>query len=488
MSNQANVQSAITAEFANLFTALSARVEVFQSTQSDYLEELRPQIKLVLQELDEQETSVAVAIYGICLTDDAIKNYEIFQFADDIKYLQSLITDDEIEEETVTEETIVEESKLDPPKDERSVFQPPDHLNPLKKKELTDEERFQRAVSLKPIPSAVKEEPSTWTSRAQEAIATETKFMKVLTAYYQSNVLIEKVLIDFNHDLILHQTNERPELVITSLLIREHLLRLFEDISKIFLRVPIIVDLRYIAAQIHVAFNRIIKPDQKSQSQAEIFESIAEWYPLAFGDDLYWDLSEQVIYSKFYLQIKEILQPQIDQAKEERDKTREVLKNVMEGSKARPQQGSMEQLRAGIDSLIFESFHFNRPFDVDRRTKMQKSTESVLKRMALLEYGSQDIPNMDRYSQYFDEELFFPIFNEYKQLYLPFVDVRYYNSFINEPEAHIEEHKDYILSQFWFAMRKHGAKDNPGPGQLGFAFAMVLYDLMNDKKVQDSNF
>lgn len=462
-----SIQKQITKEFANLFTALSSRVQVFQTTQKDFLDTLTPTIAEVLPILNAEELETAAAIYGISLTDEAIKGYEISHFAEDIKYLRSLIPDEEVKE------------KIDEVKETSSkplIEQLEDPSSP----ESTETPEEPDTTS--PEPS---QQPRTLAERAKQAIESETVFMKVLTAYYQANSSIEKSLVNFNNDLILHHINERPEIVITSLLIRGHFLRLYTNIVKIYEAIPIEVDLRFVSAQIQIAVERLLDPKAVSESQAAVFLKIKERYPLAYGEDLYWDLSEQVLYSKYYPKIKEMLQPQIDEAKREKELARESLLNSMERSKVQPQQGSIESIRSKVDSLIFEVFQFHRAFDDNSRVKMQKAVESVLKRMALLEYGSQDIPDLSKFTQYFTNEFFKPIFDEYPQMYLPFTDIRLYRDFVDDPKTHIEKHQDYIVNQFWFKMRRHTRTSNPGSSQLAHAFAMVMYDILNDDRVQN---
>ncbi|MCY3410209.1 MAG: hypothetical protein INQ03_01105 [Candidatus Heimdallarchaeota archaeon] len=441
-------QQAINKEFANIFTTLSARVEVFQTTQKGFLENYFNDLKQELPELNDKEIDTASAVYGICITDDALKNYTIKQYAEDINYLQSLIPE-------VIEDDKVEEGE----KDEDSL---PTHNLPK------------------------KDEPKTLADRVKSAIESETALMKVLTAYYQANSIIERAINNFNNDLIIHHVNERPEIVITSLLIRNHLLPLYENIVFIYKSAGIDVDLRFVTAQVKISIEKLLHPKKETPSMSIVFHEIEGIYPLGFGSDLYWDLSEQIIYVDYYPKLKAMLQPQIDEAMDVKIKSRETMMNKMEQVKSQERNAhSIENIRAKVDSIIFESFHFNRPFNDDARIKMQRAVEQVLKRMALEEYGIQDIPNIEKFLDYFNREFFHPIFSEYVQLYLPFIDIREYRAFVQDPLGTVEKQKAYITNQFWFQMRKYGGANKPNPSQLAHAFSMVMYDLMNNKKVLD---
>ncbi len=427
-----NLQQEITNEFANAFTSLSARVEVFQTTQDEFVQSLIPKIKEVLPDLSTSDLKVASAIYGICLTDEAIKNYEAKQFAEDVKYLLEIMT----------------------------------------------EEKDRREVAGKPDNSGFK----TLQERTKEAMTRESVFMATLAAYYKSNSIIETELNELNNDIVLLNINARAEIAITSILIRSHLLPLFDHIFHLYNTIDAAIDLRFITAQIIYGIRNLLGENHGKVSMFQIFQEIKENYPIGYGDDLYWDLAMSQIYVKYYESLKSLLKPKIEEGIKSKEEALESIRAQM-NAKA-PEQGTDESLRSKVDSMIFETIQFGRTFDGQRKAKLAQLIESLLKRMALKEYGVQDIANRERYTEYFMEE-FFPVLLEYPQFLLPFIDIRYYRDFSDNPLGHFEKQKSYMMNQFWFRMRKNGykTKTTSMPYDIANAFAEVLYELLNDPKV-----
>ena len=439
-----NLQQEITDEFANAFTSLSARVEVFQTTQESFVQSLIPQIQEVLPDLTEENLRVASAIYGICLTDEAIKNYEPSQFAQDVKYLIEIMPDEESTPEIIKEAEATREVNA------------------------TNEMKSSNAKTLQ--------------ERTKEAMLQETVFMATLASYYKSNSIIESALNELNNDIVLLNINNRAEIAITSILIRTHLLPLYNHIYSLYKATGTEIDLRFITSQIIFGIKNLIRENSENESQYSLFSKIKENYPLGHGDDLYWDLAISQIYSVFYDKLKHLLQPKIDEGIKNKEEAIETMRAQM-NAKA-PEQGTDESLRSKVDSMIFETIQFGRTFDGQRKAKLAQLIESLLKRMALKEYGVQDIANRERYTEYFMEE-FFPVMLEYPQFLLPFIDIRYYRNFSDNPLEHFEKQKIYMMNQFWFRMRKNGykTKSSSMPYDIANAFAELLYDILNDPKV-----
>lgn len=424
-----DIQKELTEEFAKVFTSLTSRVEVFEITQDSFIESLVPQIQEVMSHLSREELRNGAAIFGICMTDGVLANYSAKQFAQDVNYLMALL-----------------------PKDTTSLVKP----------------TLGNDVSL--------------TERAAHAKAHKSAFMKLLTVYYQSMEIIETTINQFNKDLILHQINYREELVILSILIRQFLLPLYEHLYQLYKTVDVDVDLRFITAQAIYSILNLLEPKRETKSQAEIFENLVQTYPLGSGDDLYWDLAYTQLYSVYYPRLKDLLKDQIEAGRKKKQEALESIRAQM--SVQQPDTDSDDNLRAKIDSIIFESVQFNRRFDGDKQLKLQRVSESVLKRLALREFGKQDIPNKKKYLDYFMQE-FFPIFLEYPQFLLPFIDVRYYRAFSDDPLGHFEKQKPYIMNQFWFKMRKNGyVAGSSGPSEFAAAFAKLIFDILNDEKVR----
>ncbi|MFW9853031.1 MAG: hypothetical protein ACFFDS_08815, partial [Candidatus Thorarchaeota archaeon] len=91
----------ILSEFQNLFSKLESNIKHFIVSQPTFLIELRRKIKTDIGFLSPQKKDMALAIFGIIVTEDIIKKYEPIFFAEDISALmdatdkKTSCTDDE---------------------------------------------------------------------------------------------------------------------------------------------------------------------------------------------------------------------------------------------------------------------------------------------------------------------------------------------------------------------------------------------------------
>ncbi len=448
-----SAQQAVADEISKAFSSLAAKIDVFKITQDSFVESLLPQILPFLDGIDGKDLKDLAALYGICLTDESLRNYTPEGFAEDVAYLKSLI---KIEEEVDIEQ---------------------------KEGSTEGEKEIEGKEDLSPIPS-IKDNvpPKDWSQRLEKATKEQSPLIRGLTAYYQSNIDILNFLTAITNDIVLHNVNERIDLAISSILIREHIIPLLDRLYSIYFNSGIEIDLRFLVAQIQYGIEAYIDSNSPFKNFYQRFLDLKKEYPLGEGSDLYWDISKLLIYDKYYLKLKELVSPIIEEQKKEREESAKAIKNILNAPK--PRQGSTESIRSQVDSLIFESVRFGRPFEGEQRIKAQRLIETVLKRMALEEFGKQDIPQMEKYKEYFMKEFFEPIMKEYPQFLLPFIDVRLYQDFTSDPIAHFEKNQNYIMNQFWFKMRKLGYPPRGTPNQIAAAFAGLLQEVLNDPRVK----
>ncbi len=451
-------QEAIANEINKTFSSLAAKIDVFQITQDSYVESLIPKLQPFFPHLDDVTLKQVAALYGICLTDESLRDYTPQGFAEDVAFLNEIIQENENKSETEpgapTEEEIDEEND-----------------DEIKSKE-----------DLKSVPSLEDQGYENWSDRLQKATAEQSPLIRGLTAYYQSNIDIFNFITALTNDIVLHNVNQRIELAISSILIREHIIPLLDRLYSLYLNSGIDIDLRFLIAQIQYALETYLDNSVEFKNFKKRFDELKQVYPLGKGADLYWDMSKLLVYDKYYEPLKKMLEPIINDQIREREESAKAIKNILDAPK--PRQGSTESIRSQVDSLIFESVRFGRPFQGEQRIKAQRLIATVLKRMALEEFGKQDIPHMEKYKEYFMKEFFEPIMKEYPQFLLPFIDFRLYRDFAEDPLAHFEKNKDYILNQFWFKMRKMGYVPRGTPNQIAAAFAGLLQDVLNDPRVK----
>ncbi len=468
LSVSRNLQNEITEEYAKVFTSISSRIEVFQTTQGEYVNSLVEKIKQHLNYEDREIRNLA-ALYGICLTDESLVDYDVTSFVKDVNYLSTIIPSSY---NTETDEKEIEESN--PVSEE--ITQP----EQIEEKQIEVKGRS----DLKPIPKKFVQSINTptWQERTSNANKGETPLVKVLSAYYQANIFNVSAINLFIKDLILHNVNERIPLAISSILIREHLIPLIDHIYQLYKSSGVELDLRYAIAHISYGFKGITRENLENISIFDLYENLSNTYPLSSGDDLYWDLTKSQIFEVYYDKVKLMVQPQIDEAIKQKKESKEASQNLL--NVKQPRQGATESLRANVDRMIFEAIHFNRPFMGEQRIKAKRLIETILRRRALEEFGKQDIPHMEKYREYFLNDFFYPIMKEYPQFLVLFIDVRYYKEFTENPQEHFEKNREYIMNQFWFRMNKMGYVPRANSTQIANAFAGLLQEILNDPRVK----
>ncbi|UJG41751.1 MAG: hypothetical protein K9W45_04620 [Candidatus Heimdallarchaeum aukensis] len=88
-------------EFDQLFSSFKSQIKKFILTQPTFLQEIRNQIKSEIGFLSPQQKNMALALYGIIITEDILKEYSPSQYVNDISFLleatekKNKCTDDE---------------------------------------------------------------------------------------------------------------------------------------------------------------------------------------------------------------------------------------------------------------------------------------------------------------------------------------------------------------------------------------------------------
>ena len=79
-------------EFRKMYSTLETKIKHFVQTQPTFLNELRRELKSEIGFLSPQKKDMALAIYGIIITEDILKKYEAAFYAEDISaWLASII-------------------------------------------------------------------------------------------------------------------------------------------------------------------------------------------------------------------------------------------------------------------------------------------------------------------------------------------------------------------------------------------------------------
>ena len=150
-------------------------------------------------------------------------------------------------------------------------------------------------------------------------------------------------------------------------------------------------------------------------------------------------------------------------------------------------QGRIEQILAAIEQILSETLKLQRDLTETKRLNLGKNIEMALKRMAIEEFGVQDIADQQRYMQYL-LDTWFSIFEEYPQMAIPIIDIRQYAKFVTDPHNYIEENKETMIQQLQFKIRRLSKGERFTPNNLGNAFAVILFEALSNPTVQSLSF
>ena len=201
-----------------------------------------------------------------------------------------------------------------------------------------------------------------------------------------------------------------------------------------------------------------------------------------------YDLIDTILISKYHEILTESFQKTIERRHQEfEEKTEVVGKEFQSLDQQKIDQGRIEQLLAAIEHTLYETLKLRRETTENKRINLERNIEKVLRRMAIEEFGVQDIADQDRYLQYL-LDTWFGIFEEYPQMALPLIDIRLYAKFVSEPHDFIEENKQTIIQQLLFRIRRLTKGDRYTPSNLAYAFAIILFEFLTNQTVQSLSF
>ncbi len=404
-------------EFRKIYSSLESKIKHFVQTQPTFLSELRRELKTEIGFLSPQKKDMALAIYGIIITEDILKKYEAQFYAEDISALLEATN---------------------------------------KKQNCTDDE-----------------------------------FVGLLSSFINSLKTVNSSINYIIHHFIELSSLEIDEGIVKTILnIRNFIPAITE--SFLFFEVgEFSIDLRFVAAIFAYALEKIMYDEQLTssiRSTGQIYTDFISKYPLSDSENILYDLVNNLIISQYY----EILQGAFKKTIEKRhqefeEKTADARKEFQGMDQHKGDQGKIEQLLAAIEQTLYETLKMRRETTETKRMNLERNIERVLRRMAIEEFGVQDIADQERYLQYL-LDTWFSIFEEYPQMALPLVDIRLYAKFVSEPFEFIEENKQTIIQQLLFRIRRLTKGDRYTPSNLANAFAVILFEFLTNTTVQSLSF
>ncbi|TET74638.1 MAG: hypothetical protein E3J43_09565 [Candidatus Heimdallarchaeota archaeon] len=404
-------------DFSTLYSNLESKMRHFILTQPTFLSELRKELKTEIGFLSPQKKDMALAIYGIIITDDLIKKYEPLSYAEDISALLEA-TD--------------------------------------KKMSCTDD----------------------------EFVGLLASFVNCIKAVMNSSKHIT------HHFIELSSLNIEDRIVQSILILRNFVDALTE--AYLYFEVgEFSIDLRFIASIFAHALEKIIQEEDFERipkSTGKIYQKIITNYPIGDKEEVLFDLIHLNLIQPYYQDLKDTFEKLIIKRKRElEEKYAIVRKEYQKLDPKKIDQGRIEQILAAIEQTLFETLKLQRELTEIKRQNLEKNIERVLKRLAIEEFGVQDIADQQRYMQYL-LETWFSIFEEYPQMALPIIDIRQYAKFVSDPHVYIEENKDTIIQQLKFKIRRLTKGERLTPSNLGNAFAIILFESLSNPTVQSLSF
>lgn len=404
-------------EFQNLYSNLESQIQQFLTTQPVFLKELRTRLKKEIGFLAPHKKNIALAVYGLIITEDIIKDYDAEAYADDLSMLLEATN---------------------------------------KKLSCTDEEFLGLLTSL---------------------------INSMKTAIYSTSVIMQNFIELKSRDL--------KDDIIIAILIRRHYFPAVVEATMCFDAAGMEIDNRFVIALFSHSIEVLLQQNkaiEKAGTIGKLYQRLKYNYPLSTGEDLYFDLIMQSLIVPYYETMNKAFKYRIELKKTELKQQFETAqKEFSQSIPVQLDKGKTEQLLAAIDKTLYEVLELKWEINDERRNRLSVNIEKVLKRMALEEFGVQDIAEQERYMKYL-QDTWFSIFLEYPQMVLPLIDIRDYSVFVKDPHEYIKNNKQSILQQLTFRIRRYMKGERFTPHTLAEAFSRLLFEILSNPSVQNLEF
>ena len=274
--------------------------------------------------------------------------------------------------------------------------------------------------------------------------------------------------------------------ILSSILTKRNLLPAFSEAIYCFEAGDFSIDLRFIAALFASSLESYFDREQETsqaKSTGQLYNKFCLKYPLSFGEEILYDLTTTLIIDTYFARLLDLLKIKIETKQKTLTEQLELTKYQFASPIHRPSDSSrIEQLLSAIEKTLFETLKLHKELTDIKMDNLEKNIERVLRNMASEEFGVQDISDPKRYMEHI-QDTWFGIFEEYPQMALPLIDIKLYAKFISDYEGMIEEHKESIIQQLQFKIRRHTKGERFTPSNLAQAFAKILYEFLTNSTV-----
>ncbi len=402
----------IVTEVQGLYSKLEAKIKNFIITQPTFLGELKKQLKMDIGFLSPHKKNMILAVYGIIVTEDIVKDYNPQSYAEDISALLEATN---------------------------------------KKNQITDD----------------------------EFVGLLSSFIVCLKAVFSASNIIIQGLVDLGGMGIEYD-------IIAAILINRNLLPAFSEANFCFEAGEFEMDLRFISALFASSIENYFEKNElleKAKSTGQLYIEFCSIYPLSQGEDILYDLITKIFINTYFDKLMDSLKTKIEQKQTLLSEQFSISKHQFHSpTKELSERSKIEQILAVVEKTLVETLKLRKELTEQKITILEKNVERVLRRLAIEEFGIQDIADPQRFLQYIQDALF-KIFEEYPQMALPLIDIKLYAKFISDHETLIEEHKTSIIQQLQFKIRRHTKGERFTPTNLALAFSKILFEILSNSTV-----
>ncbi|MCG3215206.1 MAG: hypothetical protein KAS63_00670 [Candidatus Heimdallarchaeota archaeon] len=325
----------------------------------------------------------------------------------------------------------------------------------------------------------------------KKAVCTDDEFVGLLSSHVNSLKSVTRSMSIIIQNFIDLNSMNIEDSIIIEILVRRNLFNALSEVNLYYEVGEFLIDVRFIASIFAHTIEVTLQEHEtieKARSIGSIYQNLTLKYPLSEGEDLFYDLISFSILEPYYDKLKETFKRRIETKKKIIEEQISVAKQEFQ-IPIQPQkdQGRIEQILGTIEQPIFEIMKLRRDMNESKRRIIERNIELALRRMAMGEFGVQDMGDPQKYLKYL-LDTWFSVFEEYPQMALPLIDIKQYTKYIQDPNIYIEENRQTIINQLQFKIRRHTGGERFTPTNLAKAFSMILFEILTNKTVLSLSF
>ncbi len=258
-------------------------------------------------------------------------------------------------------------------------------------------------------------------------------------------VLVDAIIASFGvlATIIDEKSSKTPDYVVRAVVLYKYYIEAAESIGHQIAPDLEQVNVRFVAAVLLHGLNmmyRIKRRQVPCWSISDLFDMVAEKYPLEHGTDLLWDILKIMILRPNYDSIVELGQKTITErlaVLERERKAGHVATRVVRQTKD----------ESGIsmvgESILYDLFRRNGELSGDREQKLERMLDIGLRQAANKKYGKQDISDSDLLVD-LAIDMFTKLIYAFEMLAVAVIPPPMRKGFLQDPKEFVREHRSMI--------------------------------------------